>query len=161
MRQRKDSRRIDMTRIYKTIRINAPIEQVFDYVTTPGNWPEWHPSSLGVSGATDHSLKPGEKVTEEYRVAGQRGRVVWTVRERVVPRRWVIDGQVESGGGGITYTLTPHENGTNFERDFVYTMPNKLLAMLDRLVLHRRVEAESAEALRRLKDVLERRTAWN
>ena len=151
-----------MTRIYKTIQINAPIEQVFDYVTTPGNWPEWHPSSLGVSDATDHSLEPGEKVTEEYRVAGRRGRVVWTVRERVVPRQWVIDGQVESGGGGtITYTLTPYEGDTNFERDFVYTMPNKLLALLDRLVLRRRVEAESTEALRRLKDVLERRAAWN
>ena len=74
----------------------------------------------------------------------------------------MIDGQVESGGGGkITYTLTPHEICTNFERDFVYTMPNKLLALLDRLVLRRRVEAESTEALRRLKDVLERRTAWN
>jgi uncharacterized protein YndB with AHSA1/START domain len=149
-----------MTRIYKTTQIQTPIEQVFDYVTTPGNWPEWHPSSLGVSGATDHSLEPGEKVTEEFRAAGRRGRVVWTVRERVVPSRWVIDGQVESGGGGtITYTLTPHNGGTTFEREFVYTMPNLLLALLDRLVLRRRVEAESAEALRRLKDVLEKRSA--
>jgi uncharacterized protein YndB with AHSA1/START domain len=149
-----------MTRIYKTIQINAPIEQVFDYVTTPGNWLEWHPSSLGVSGATDHSLEPGEKVTEEYLVAGRRGRMVWTVRERVAPRRWVIDGQVEGGGGGkITYTLTPYESGTNFERELIYTMPNLLLALLDRLVLRRRVGAESAEALRRLKDVLERRAA--
>jgi uncharacterized protein YndB with AHSA1/START domain len=149
-----------MTLIHKTIRINAPIEQVFDYVTTPGNWPAWHPSSLGVSGATDHSLEPGEQVAEEYRVAGRRGRVMWTVHERVAPRRWMIDGQVEGGDSGkITYTLIPHEEGTTFEREFVYTMPNLLLAMLDRLVLRRRVEAESAEALRRLKDVLERRAA--
>ncbi len=148
-----------MTRIYKTIQIDTPIERVFDYVTTPGNWPAWHPSSLGVSGATDHSLKPGEKVTEEFRAAGRRGRVVWTVRERVAPHRWVIDGQVEGGGGGtITYTLTPHNSGTIFEREFVYSMPNLLLALLDRLVLRRRVEAESAEALRRLKHVLEGRS---
>ncbi len=38
-------------------------------------------------------------------------------------------------------------------------MSNPLLALLDRLVLRRRVEAESAEALKRLKDVMERRTA--
>jgi len=149
-----------MTRIYKTIRIRAPIERVFDYVTTPGNWPAWHPSSLGVSGATDHSLEPGERMTEEFRVAGRRGRVVWTVQERVAPYRWVIDGRVEGGGGRrITYTLTPHEGGTTFEREFVYTMSNPLMTLLDRLVLRRRVEAESTEALRRLKDVLERRTA--
>jgi uncharacterized protein YndB with AHSA1/START domain len=149
-----------MTRVYKTTWIRAPIERIFDYVTTPGNWPAWHPSSLGVSGATDHSLEPGERMTEEFRVAGRRGRVIWTVQERVAPHRWVIDGRVKGDGGGrITYTLTPHEGGTTFEREFVYTMSNPLRAVLDRLVLRRRVEAESAEALRRLKDVLERRAA--
>ena len=146
-----------MIRIHKTVQINAPIKQVFDYVTTPGNWPEWHPSSLGVSGATDHSLEPGEEVTEEYRVAGRLGRVGWRVRERIAPRRWVIEGQAEGGGGGmITYTLTPHEDGTNFERELIYVLPNLLLALLDWLVLRRRVERESVEALGRLKDVLER-----
>ena len=148
-----------MTRVYKTTWIRAPIERIFDYVTTPGNWPAWHPSSLGVSGATDHSLEPGERMREEFRVAGRRGCVVWTVQERVAPHRWVIDGRVKGGGGRITYTLTPHEGGTTFEREFVYTMSNPLMTLLDRLVLRRRVEAESAEALRRLKDVLERRAA--
>jgi uncharacterized protein YndB with AHSA1/START domain len=147
-----------VTRICKSIRIQTPVEEVFEYVTTPGNWPAWHPSSLGVEGATDHSLEPGEQVTEEYRVAGRRGRVVWTVRERESPRRWVIDGRVEGGGSGtIIYVLTPHLEGTTFERDFVYAMPNPLLAVLDWLVFRHRVEAESTEALRRLKDVLERR----
>jgi hypothetical protein len=94
-------------------------------------------------------------------VAGQRERVVWTMRERVVPRRWVIHAQGEGGGGGtITCTLTLHlDEGTTFEHDFVYAMFNPLLAVLDRLVLHRRVEAEPAKALQRLKDVLERRAA--
>ena len=75
-----------MSRVYKTILIDVPIEKVFDYVTTPANWPKWHPSSLGVSGKTDRSLEPGEKVAEDYRVAGRRGRVVWTVREREAHR---------------------------------------------------------------------------
>lgn len=149
-----------MSRVYKTIQIDAPVERAFDYVTTPGNWPAWHPSSLKVSGATDHSLKPGEQVTEEFYVAGRRGRVVWTAREREAPRRWVIEGQVQGGGSGtITYILTPHADGTTFEREFAYTMPNPLLALLDRLVLRRRVEAQSTEALRRLKQVLERKVA--
>jgi hypothetical protein len=56
--------------------------------------------------------------------------------------------------------LTLHlDEGTTFERDFVYAMLNPLMAVLGRLVLHRRVEAEPAKALRRLKDVLERRAA--
>jgi uncharacterized protein YndB with AHSA1/START domain len=149
-----------VTRIHTTIRIDEPVERVFEYATTPGNWPEWHPSSLGVSGARDHSLEPGEQVTEEFRVAGRRGRVEWTVRERTVPRRWVIEGKVKSGGSGtITYTLIPDTGGTTFEREFVYATPNGLLALLDRLVLRRRIEVESAEALGRLKAALERREA--
>jgi uncharacterized membrane protein len=145
-----------MTRIYNFAQIQTPIEQVFDYVTTLGNWPQWHPSSLGVSGATDHSLEPDEQVTEEFCVAGRRGRVVWTLRERGTPCRWVIEGQVQGGDSGtVTHTLTPHNSGTIFEREFVYAMPNLLLALLDRLLLRRRVEVESAEALRRLNNGLE------
>ena len=145
-----------MTCIYKTIQIDTPVERVFDYVTMPSNWPAWHPSSLRVSGATNRSLEPGEQVTEEFRVAGRRGRVVWTVRDREAPRRWSIEGQVQGGGSGrVTYILTPYAGGTIFEREFAYTMPNLLLALLNRLVLRYRVDTESAEALRRLKQVLE------
>jgi len=147
-----------MSRIDTTIQIRRPIEQVFDYVTTPANWPKWHPSSLGVSDAIDHPLEVGEHVSEEFIVSGRRGRVVWKVRERLPPRRWVIEGQTEKGGGGtITYSLTPLHDGTKFEREFVYTMPNSLMTLLDWLFIRRRIEAESAEALRRLKEVMERR----
>ena len=147
-----------MSRIDTAIQIRRPIEQVFDYVTTPANSPKWHPSSLSVSGAIDHSLEVGEQVTEDFIVAGRRGHVVWQVRERIAPRRWVIEGQIEKGGGGtITYSLAPLHDGTKFEREFVYTMPNMLTEALDWLFIRRRIEAESVEALRRLKEVVERR----
>jgi len=146
-----------MTRIYTAAEIARPIDEVFEYVTTPGNWPQWHPSSLAVSGATDHSLALGEQVTEEFTVAGRRGRCVWTVTERDAPRRWAITTIVEDTGtkGRVAYTLTATPGGTKFEREFVYKPPNALFALLDRLIVRRRVEAESAEALRRLKARLE------
>lgn len=146
-----------MTRIYTAIEIPRPIELVYDYVTTPGNWPAWHPSSEGVFGATDHSLDVGEQVTEAFLVAGRRGKVVWTVRERARPNRWVIDGTITTGmggGGTITYAFTPRGEGTYFEREFVYPMPNLLLTMLDFLILRRRVAAESDQALRQLRAAL-------
>ncbi len=147
-----------MARIYTSVHIRKPLEQVFNFVTTPANWPKWHPSSLAVSGATDHSLELSEKVYEDFLVAGRRGRAVWTVCERQAPRRWVIKGQGEEGGGAtITYTLTPQAEGTLFERELYYTMPNRLLALLDRLFFRRRIQAESAEALRKLKEIMERR----
>ena len=57
------------TRIVTVAQIQRPATVVFDYVTTPAHWPTWHPSSLGVSGAVDHSLDIGEQATEEFRVA--------------------------------------------------------------------------------------------
>lgn len=145
-----------MTRICSSIQIRQPIEQVFDFITTPGNWPQWHPASVSVGGNPDHSLLLGEAVTEKISVAGRRGQVTWLVRERSVPHRWVIDGTGKDGGRAtITYTLSPHPDGTNFERELVYAMPNPLLAVLDWLIIRSRMKADSAEALRRLKRLLE------
>ena len=61
----------------------------------------------------------------------------------------------DGGRATITYTLTPHPDGTTFDRELVYTMPNTLLAVLDWLIIRSRMKANSDEALRRLKDRLE------
>jgi uncharacterized protein YndB with AHSA1/START domain len=145
-----------MTRICNNIQIRRPIEQVFDFITTPANWPQWHPASASVGGNAEHSLLVGEEITENILVAGRRGEVTWLVRERSAPRRWVIDGTGKDGGRAtITYTLTRDSDGTNFERELVYTMPNAFLAILDWLIIRSRMKADSAEALRRLKRLLE------
>ncbi|KAF7962894.1 polyketide cyclase [Cupriavidus sp. UYMU48A] len=154
----------DTTRIHNEAVIARPPAAVFDYVSTPGNWPSWHPSSLGVAGATDHSLQPGERVTETFVVAGRSGVVVWTVTKSDPPRAWVIEGEIEGRKAGtVTYTLTPAltptltpaEESTRFERDFTYHSPTLLFVLLNRVVLRPRIEAESAEAVRRLKARLE------
>jgi uncharacterized protein YndB with AHSA1/START domain len=145
-----------MTLICNSIQIRQPIEQVFDFITTPANWPQWHPASVSVDGNADHSLLPGEVITENISVAAHHGQVTWLVRERSAPHRWVIDGTGRDGGRAtITYALTPHPAGTNFERELVYAMPNALLAVLDWLIIRSRMKADSAEALRRLKRLLE------
>lgn len=146
-----------MTTIVTESTINKPATQVFDYVTTPANWLTWHPSSLALRGATDHPLQVGEEVTEDFRVAGRKGTVVWTVVERDAPRRWVISGAAGDGGGGtITYTLTDIPGGTAFRRELAYRMPNALLALLDWLLIRRRISTESAQAVRQLKQALEK-----
>ena len=87
-----------MTRICNSIQIRQPIEQVFDFITTPANWPQWHPASMSVGGNAEHSLLPGEEVTENISVAGHRGQVTWLVRERSKPHRWIIDGPGKTAG---------------------------------------------------------------
>lgn len=79
-----------MTRIYTTALINKPVEEVFDFVTSPASWPQWHPSSLGVRGVTGRSMQIGEQCTEDFLVAGRKGSAVWTTREYYKPTRWVM-----------------------------------------------------------------------
>jgi hypothetical protein len=157
----------DTTRIRDSISIDRDPEVVFAYVTTPANWPKWHPASLGVSGAADHPLDLGEQVTEDFLVAGWRGRAVWTVVLREAPERWVIAGEVNGRpAGAVTYALASVGAGTRFDRELVYSSPNLLFSALNRLSIRAKIESESADAVRRLKQVLEatagrEREAWS
>ena len=147
-----------MGRIYTSVEIDRPSEEVFEYATTPANWPEWHASALSIEGEQDHSLALGESVAEEYLVAGRRGRTVWTVREYDAPNRWIINGPIAgSGESTITYKVEPRAGGATFSREVVYRLP-RMLAVADRLILRPRMEAEARESLRRLKEILEQRT---
>src|ERR1700730_16242919 len=71
-----------MTRIVVAINIHRPIGVVFDYITTPANWPAWHPTSRAVRGSVDHSLMIDEQVTEEFVGGGSQGIFVWQVTQR-------------------------------------------------------------------------------
>lgn len=131
---------------------------VFEFVTTPGHWPQWHPSSIRVTGTTDHSLAVGEECTEEYVVAGRHGVCVWKVLERDAPRNWTIEASQAGGGSAtITYTLSQAGDGTRFLRSMTYAMPNWFLGLIDAMFLQKRIRAESEEAVERLKATLEKR----
>jgi len=145
-------------RIVCAANIGRSPADVFEYVTTPGNWPIWHPSSIKVLGATDHSLAVGEECTEEYVVAGRHGTCVWKVLERDAPRAWTIGASPQGGGSAtISYALSAAGDGTRFIRSMTYTMPNWFFGLLDGMFLKRRIAAESEEAVTRLKATLEGR----
>ena len=143
-----------MPRIRTAISIGQSIDRVFEFVTTVSNFPKWHSSSW--TGPSEHPLRAGEQATEELSLGGRRARIQWIVRESSPPRRWVIGGKSEDGGTAtITYTLIPESQGTRFKRDFVYNMPVLFGKRGDFLSLQSRLQAESAESLRRLKRILE------
>ncbi|UDM53430.1 SRPBCC family protein [Cupriavidus sp. MP-37] len=159
---------LDRTAIHDEVVIARPPAQVFDFVATPRHWPAWHPASLAVAGATDHPLARGERVAETFMLARRGGVVVWTVIESQPPRTWSIEG-VAAGHrvGTITYrltpamspSLTPSAERTRFEREFRYRSPTLLFALINRLTLRDQLQAESTEAVRRLKSLLEAQPA--
>jgi uncharacterized protein YndB with AHSA1/START domain len=144
-----------MTRILTSTRISCPMVTVFDYVTTPAHWPLWHPASLGVSPIADHSLEVGEEVTEEYLAAGRHGWIVWRVTEKQAPHVWTIVAANPAVRAILTYRLTADAEATRFQRELVYHVSKLGLAILDVLILRRRMARESRMALQRLKHILE------
>lgn len=130
---------------------------MFDFVTTPANWPRWHPSSVRVTGDAGDPQTVGERCTEEFVVAGRRGSAEWVVLACERPRRWTIEARPPRGGWArIEYALVEESNGgTLFTRTMTYGMPNLLLGVLDVLVLRRRIAGESATAVENLRRVLE------
>jgi hypothetical protein len=55
----------------------------------------------------------------------------------------------------VSYNLTPRDGATEFIRNFTYPLPNLALALLDALLVRRRIQAESEQATRQLKRRLE------
>ena len=45
-----------MTRIQTRATIHRTPAEVFDYVATPANWNQWHPSTIAVTGDASHPL---------------------------------------------------------------------------------------------------------
>ena len=147
------------SRVVSTIRIHREIGDVFNFFTTPGNWPGWHPASISVAGAADHSLETGEEVEEEIRTGGARAQARWRVTARDAPYLWRIEGTPASAAGdarvSITYRLRMEGRDTVFERDMEYRFNPLWLRMLDRLFIRRRMERQSQQALSNAKKILE------
>lgn len=143
------------TQIHSSVYLPLPIEQVFAYITTSGNWPSWHPASQAVSGQTDLPMRLGDQVEEQFQLAGYHGEVTWTVAEHKAPHYWRIEGAIQGCVRGvITYTFTPDEHGTLFERTFAYRVRRYWHTLFNRFFFRRFMEAESQRALRRLRAVI-------
>jgi uncharacterized protein YndB with AHSA1/START domain len=145
------------TSVVSTVRIHREIADVFDFFTTPKNWPRWHPASTSVAGATDHSLAIGEEVSEEFRVGGGKGRTVWRVTARDAPHMWRIE-NTPAGDARftITYRLRVDGKDTVFEREMQYRFNRLWLRVLDPLFIRRHMQRESQQALSNAKEILEK-----
>jgi predicted ester cyclase/quinol monooxygenase YgiN/uncharacterized protein YndB with AHSA1/START domain len=137
-----------MTHICHEVRINGPIELVFDLVTTTRSWPQWHPATEAVSGVTDRPLALGDQVHERAVIGGRVHEGTWTVTEHVRPSRLVL--QIDGGRIQITYTFSSDGEATLLRRELRYPPQDFAGGTADPAALDARVHAQSEAALRRL-----------
>jgi uncharacterized protein YndB with AHSA1/START domain len=142
-----------MAIVVNSVRIDGPIERVYDLVTTTKYWPQWHPATVGVSGVTERPVVLGDVVREQARIGAQVYEGDWTVVEHVRPSRLVLS--AGSGRLQISYTFRAMGDVTEFVRelefnpeDFARGVPN---AGDVETLMHRQSEA----GLQKLKQLVE------
>jgi uncharacterized protein YndB with AHSA1/START domain len=146
-----------MTTVCNEVRIDGPRELVFDLVTTTRYWPQWHPATEAIAGVTDRPLALGDLVHERAVIDGRVHAGTWSVTEHVRPARLVL--QIDGGRIEIRYTFSPIAASTLLRRELHYRPCDFAGGRADPAALETRMQTQSAEALRRLKRLVEQRLA--
>jgi uncharacterized protein YndB with AHSA1/START domain len=137
-----------MTIIRLERQIAASPAAVYDLVTRPARWHEWHPSSIRADDRAKASLAAGAQFEEDIRSSGFIRHLRWTVLEAEPPRRWCAEAVMGDGSTvRLLYELSDREGGTRFVRTLDYRLAPPLLRLLNDLLLWRRVRRESNRAL--------------
>ncbi|KTB65061.1 MULTISPECIES: SRPBCC family protein [Pseudomonas] len=140
---------VRLERISQERFIQAPIEVIYDYVTQPDRWHEWHPTSLSADTGTTGSLPAGTRFTEIIDLLGVRVPMSYRVQVARRPSEFKTVFTSLAVDGSIHYFLQPHRGGTLFKRVLTYETELQLPT------LHARMVELSAIALEQLKHRLE------
>jgi hypothetical protein len=153
-RASKHNKEESVASIANTITIAGPAVAVFDLVTIARFWPEWHPASRGVGGVTQRPYQLGDFVHERGELAGIPFQVAWKVEAHIRPSRVVL--RAETPPARIIYTFESRGGTTEFRRELEYEETAFRARAADGDALRRLMHAQSEEALRRLKELVER-----
>ena len=141
-----------MPTIKNSIRIQAPVEKVFAYVTNPMSSLEWMVSLTEARDVTGSGV--GQHWGWEYKMAGIPLQGESTVIESVPNERHVFTSK-----GGITskfsWTFEPQETGTLLQLEIEYHIPIPVLGKLADKLVTRRNERESEINMQNIKEHLE------
>ena len=114
--------------------IQAPIDAVYDYVTQPDRWHEWHPTSLGADTGTTGSLPAGARFTEMIDLLGVRVPMSYRVQIAGRPDEFKTVFTSLAVDGSIHYFLLPFHDGTLFKRVLTYETELQLASMHERMI---------------------------
>lgn len=145
-----------MTTLKLDTLIRAAPAAVYDYVTRPARWHEWHPASLGAEAHAMESLGAGARFEEDIRSSGFKRHLRWQVAESQPGQRWTASAVMDDGSRvQLLYELSDESGATRFTRTLDYQVKPPVLRWLNDLIFWRRVRAESLRALENLRQHFE------
>lgn len=144
-----------MSKVSKSIKINAPVNKVFDYVTNPGNWTKFVTSLIDIRNVSHEVPVNGMTFEWTYRMLGMNFKGKGEVREFEKDRKFAM----RMGGSFPIQEIYQFEGDfktTALTIDVYYEVPGKVLGVIaDRLVVEK-INAKEAEAvLRKVKTICE------
>jgi len=124
-----------MPRIKSSIKINAPVEKVFEYISNPENMLEWWSNVTAVRDVTGRG--ESQSWTFDYKMMGLH----FTSKAKVTRSTLNYERRVESKGGIEStwdWYLNPMDGGTLLRWVIDYTIPIPVLGKVGELFIRRR-----------------------
>ena len=140
-----------MAVIREKIVINAPLEKVFGFLTTPENWTRYVTSLTSVSAVTSEKLEPGTRFNWEYRMLGVKLHGTGSITEHETNRAF---GMRMEGSIPLSehYTFSTVGEGTELAAEITYEMPWKVLEMIaNSAVVEKLNQKEAVNVLEKIK----------
>lgn len=147
-----------MERIVRTLKLNAPVQAVFDLLAAPERAPEWSANVHSTQRLTPGPVRVGTETLSDVEALGRH----WSAHGRCLiydpPRRIAIETRL--GPGLVSRSdmqLEPDGDGTTLRAELAFQLPGGPLGGLIGSAVARPVlESDFDESLRRLKDLAER-----
>ena len=148
-----------MSVVTATIDIDAPMDEVWDYVMDPSHYRDWVTIVDAVSNVSSGPLRRGFKMDQTLHLRGVRFKVHWKLEVIDAPRcaRWEGDGPARSRA--VTEHRLSSRNGlTHFDYRNEFRTPfGPLGAVASKVIVGGIPEKEARASLTRLKQILESR----
>jgi uncharacterized protein YndB with AHSA1/START domain len=148
-----------MSIVHTKIRINVPMERVWETVMDPNRLEDWVTIHRSVKDVSENPLRKGSTMEQVLHMRGVSFRVHWTVVDVSAPHvaEWEGRGPAHSRAR-IRYELTGEDDGqTVFEYVNEFTVPGgRLGGVASRVIVGGASEREANGSLQRLKALVER-----
>lgn len=148
-----------MSTVHKKIRIEAPVDRVWDTVMDPNCFGDWVTIHRGVKNVSADPRRQGATMDQSMRMRGLSFNVHWTLATVDAPHfaEWRGRGPARSEAT-IKYKLTPDGDGaTEFEYTNQFHVPGgRLGGMATQVIVGDASEREAENSLQKLKALLER-----
>jgi len=135
-----------MAKITRKISIKAPVDKVFQFVTSPDNWTRYVTSLTNVRDLSSRGLEPGTTFAWEYRMLGitfgGKGRITENVKDNKF-------GMKMEGGFPIQedYTFASNGGGTELTVDISYDIPGKIMSTVSKSAVVEKMNQKEADGV--------------